>query len=215
MASSISGKSWTFEQLEDRLVFSVDWSQVQSVSFSNDNPAGAALTLLDELNWVQVQSDNASASTAPNFVTMSLPNDPLFADQWHLLNTGQEVGVPDLQHLFGVAGQDINVVPAWNMLDDNGDSITGEGVTVAVIDTGVQLFHPDLADNVSPTMRFNAIDGTSNVNPNLSYSGSQHGTEVAGVIAAVANNDLGGSGVAPEQPSYRLRPTMGSVFRTK
>jgi len=179
-------KSWTFERLEDRLVFSVtpytipqltgpQYGTLQAVSFSSDTPEGAALTLADELNWAYLASASAAgqstgssttASTA-NYVPMSLPNDPYFPNpanpgapytQWHLLNIGQEVGQPDLQHLFGVAGEDLNVLPAWNMVDANGNPINGKGVKVAVIDTGVQLFHPDLAANISPTLRFNSAN---------------------------------------------------------
>jgi subtilisin family serine protease len=183
-------KSWTFEQLEQRLVFST--SPIVT-SFSNDNPEGAALTLADELRWAQA----ASANGTGNYSLSSLPNDPLFAQQWHLLNTGQEVGNPDVQHLFGVAGQDINVVPAWNMVDSQNRPIDGTGITIAVIDSGVQLFHPDLAGNISPTLRFNAIDGTNIVSPNLTYFQGGHGTAVAGIVAAVGNNGEGGTGVAP------------------
>ncbi len=202
-------KSWSFERLEDRLCFSAAPLDYQVVSFSSDNAAGAAQTLLDELYWGQLQAASAAGSAAgatidttidmdtPRYVVMSLPTDPLFADQWHLLNTGQEVGNPDLQHLFGVAGQDINVLGAWNMVDANGDPITGEGVLVAVIDSGVQLFHPDLAANISPTLRYNSANGTSNVNPSLILFTGGHGTSVAGIIAAVADNGLGGTGVAP------------------
>ncbi|HEX5471703.1 MAG TPA: S8 family serine peptidase, partial [Lacipirellulaceae bacterium] len=190
-------KSWTFERLEDRLVFSVAPFSYQTVSFGNDTPEGAAMTLLDELHWAQIQSGSASGTAAQTNTTASLPTDPMFPDQWHLLNTGQEVGNPDLQHLFGVAGQDINVVPAWNMTDSNGNPITGQGVTVAVIDTGVQLFQPDLIDNISPTLRFNAETGTSNVTPDPRDPDSFHGTAVAGIIGATANNGIGGTGVAP------------------
>jgi subtilisin family serine protease len=184
-------KSWSFEQLEQRLVFS---TTPLSYSFSSDNAQGAALTLADELRWAQAAASNG---TATNFAPMSLPNDPLFPSQWHILNTGQEVGNPDLQHLFGVAGQDANVIPAWNMVDSQGRPIDGTGVTVAVIDSGVQLFHPDLAANISPTLRFNAVDGTNIVGPNLTYVQAGHGTAVSGIIAAVGNNAEGGTGIAP------------------
>ena len=112
-------------------------------------------------------------------------------NQWHLLNTGQETGIPDLPPLYGVAGEDLNVVPAWNL------GVTGDGVLVAVIDSGVQLFHPDLSGNFSPTLRYNAIFGTNNVGPDLFDPDSSHGTAVAGIIGAVENNGLGGTGVAP------------------
>ena len=219
-------KSWSFERLEDRLVFSTSPFTPQVTSFSSDNPDGAALTLLDELNWAQMAaaasgstasttiasgaSDSGAAadSTSPQYVFMALPNDPLFPDQWHLLNTGQEVGNPDLQHLFGVAGQDINVVPAWNMVDANGNPILGTGVKVAVIDSGVQLFHPDLAANISPTLRFNSSNGTNNVSPSLTDPLGGHGTSVAGIIAAVGNNGIGGTGIAP---GATLVPIKGGV----
>ncbi len=204
-------KSWTFERLEDRLVFSVD-AGPQFYSFSSDNPAGAAQTILDELNWAQMaaaqSSANSSATTGATYSPMSLPTDPLFPDpsktaaenaltQWNLLNIGQYVGNADLQNLKAVPGQDINVVPAWNMVDANGNPITGQGVTVAVIDTGTQVAHPDLADNISPTLRFNSATGSNDVTPDVGAVLGEHGTAIAGIIGAVANNGVGGTGVAP------------------
>ena len=60
------------------------------------------------------------------------PNDPLFADQWHLLNTGQGGVKP---------GIDLNVVPVWN-------DYTGQGVKVGVLEGGgTDTTHPDLAPN--------------------------------------------------------------------
>jgi subtilisin family serine protease len=178
-------KSWTFERLEDRLVFSVTPPIIQTVSFSNSTPEGQAMTYLHEMQWSSFQQaalDATSTEFNSGDYTYSLPNDPLFPYQWHLLNTGQEVGNPDFQALYGVAGQDINVVPVWN------DGYTGEGVTVAVIDTGVQITHPDLVGNIDPTRRYNAITGTANVSPDLFDGGSAHGTSVAGLIGASWNN---------------------------
>ncbi len=116
-----------------------------------------------------------------------------FADQWNLVNTGQEVGNPDLQHLYGVAGEDINVIPAWNL------GVTGQGITVAVIDSGVQITHPDLIANISPTLRYNAETGTSSVSPDVFFDPEAgHGTSVAGIIGATDNNGIGISGIAPD-----------------
>ena len=66
----------------------------------------------------------------------------------------------------------------------------GEGVRVAVLDTGVDLDHPDLVKNLLPGINF-----VSNGKP--PNDDNQHGTHVAGIIAA-ENNDIGMVGVAPE-----------------
>ncbi|MEX2167993.1 MAG: S8 family serine peptidase [Pirellulales bacterium] len=177
--------SWLFEQLESRFAFSV--GPLDTASLSNDTPEGAEAIWTSELEWAARQS----SGTAPTYAPYSLPNDPYFANQWHLLNQGQEVGNPDFQHLFGVAGEDINVVPVWNM------GYTGEGVVVAVLDTGVQTAHPDLIANLHELFKFNAVNGGSNANPSLIDPAGFHGTAVAGLIAATANNGIGGTGVAP------------------
>ena len=59
-------------------------------------------------------------------------NDPIFDKQWYLLNTGQAGGKP---------GLDLNVVEAWQQ------GYTGKGVTVAIMDDGLDYLHPDLAPN--------------------------------------------------------------------
>jgi hypothetical protein len=206
-------KSWTFERLEERNYFTATPTDVsaavldtavipadvatatvnvsatspqaqllQTVSFANDTAAGEAATLAHELGWAAMQVAYAQGQELDPAAIRTIPNDPLFVSQWHLLNTGQEVGSPDFPPLYGVAGEDINVVPVW----DSG--VTGKGVTVAVIDSGVQLTHPDLLGNLSTTLRFNATDGGSNAGPNLNDPTSFHGTSVAGLIGATWNN---------------------------
>ena len=105
------------------------------------------------------------------------PDDPLYNCQWHLNNFGQ----------FGGAGQDINVEEAWV-------TTMGEGITVRVVDDGVNGEHVDLSDNFLTYAGEVGIGG-----------GDVHGTRVAGVIAA-RDNDQGGRGVAPRASisSYKL-----------
>ena len=67
----------------------------------------------------------------------------------------------------------------------------GEGVKVAVIDTGVDVLHPDLKDRIAAAVNFVDADDAQ-------FRRDRHGTEVAGVIAAVANNREGIVGIAPD-----------------
>ncbi|MFZ6775679.1 S8 family peptidase [Undibacterium sp. Ji83W] len=81
-------------------------------------------------------------------------------------------------------------------LDEIRKIATGRNVVVAVIDSGVEIKHPDLAGQISLNQNF--IDG----NP---YVGETHGTGVAGVIAARAGNGVGIEGIAPNTHVMALR----------
>lgn len=77
-------------------------------------------------------------------------------------------------------------------------STTGSGVKVAVIDTGVKSSHSDLSANV--------LSGADFVNPGTSANDENgHGTHVAGIIAAVANNKRGIAGLAPKAKILPVR----------
>jgi subtilisin family serine protease len=67
----------------------------------------------------------------------------------------------------------------------------GAGVRVAIIDTGVDIQHPDLAGRTQLTRNY--IDDDA-----VEYRSDRHGTQIAGLIAAAANNGIGTIGVAPE-----------------
>jgi hypothetical protein len=67
----------------------------------------------------------------------------------------------------------------------------GRGVDVAIVDTGVDVAHPDLKGRIRGT--YNMVDDDA-----IAFNGDRHGTEVAGVIAAVGDNHLGIVGVAPQ-----------------
>ncbi len=100
-----------------------------------------------------------------------IPDDEKFPQQWHFHNTGQNNGQED---------SDIDLPEAWESIQGNPD------VIVAVIDQGVDFNHPDLAGNIWPGI---GPEGESTLP-------GDHGTHVAGTIAALNNNAIGVSGIA-------------------
>ena len=81
-------------------------------------------------------------------------------------------------------GADINAFPAW--------AITlGQGVTIAVLDDGLDIHHPDLVDNALPSGHFDFINNLTDP------TAGRHGTAVAGIAAARGFNNIGARGVAP------------------
>lgn len=110
-------------------------------------------------------------------------NDPLFAQQWGLHR--------------------IQAEPAW------GPGNAGAGVAVAVVDTGVNLAHEDLAGKSAGS--FNCMKGTDpQRDPDcppteLQSDDSGHGTQVAGVVGASANNGRGVAAVAPSAGIMSLK----------
>lgn len=119
----------------------------------------------------------------------AVPNDPLFPQQWTLRNTGQS---------GGTAGADANLLPAWDSGRD------GTGVTLSVVDDGVETTHPDLADRIVPNSGFDYRDndaspepeGEEGANDEGNPKADSHGTAVAGVAAATGNNGVGVAGAA-------------------
>lgn len=106
-----------------------------------------------------------------------LPSDPHLNRQWFLHNTA--------------SGQyDLNLEEAWN-------NYTGEGVLITSIDDGFRYTHQDLAANYDTTTDYD-YEG-NDYDPMISSSSADyHGTPVIGIIAGVAGNGVGGSGVAFE-----------------
>lgn len=152
---------------------------------------------------VQVQPDHLYTTQAV------VPNDTLFNQQWGLSNTGQFVQDPFFIG-SGTIGADVKAPEAWQILQDAGLPIGSPNVAIAVVDTGVDLDHPDLINNIWTNpgeIPNNGLDddgngfvddfvgwdfGDSDNNPN-DLEG--HGTAVAGVIAGFGNNNLGVTGV--------------------
>ncbi|ODA29768.1 S8 family serine peptidase, partial [Veronia pacifica] len=92
----------------------------------------------------------------------------------------------------GTPGFDINIADLHEI------GITGRGVHVAVVDSGLELGHEDLADNIVPGISYNFLNSSNDPSPSRYSEDGDHGTSVAGLIAAKANNSLGGRGVSPD-----------------
>jgi thermitase len=121
------------------------------------------------------------------------PNDPMFGDQWSLLNSGQR---------GGTAKADISALAAWEKTKGT------QKVVVAVLDSGVDYTHPDLATNmwmrpagmaryaddqlgtIDDAHGFNAIDNTGDP-----MDDNGHGTHCAGIIGAEGDNNEGIAGI--------------------
>jgi len=109
-------------------------------------------------------------------------SDPLYEHQWHLKNTGQAA----FSQSGGIEGNDLKTKQAHKK------GALGQGVQVSVVDTGLQIDHIDLAENVVPGS-MDLITGSDY--PEDTHG---HGTAVGGIIAAVGFNEEGVRGVAPK-----------------
>lgn len=149
--------------------------------------AGDAWTAAEEaarlatLPGVAVCHPVMQRSTALNGAYAPKPKDSLYYVQWPLEN----------RELDGAAaGADLNIRAAWPLT-------RGEGVTVAVADTGVDLGHQELAGRADAEFHYDFILGTPSGNPLGTDALSAHGTEVAGLLLAERDNHRI-VGVAPE-----------------
>lgn len=104
------------------------------------------------------------------------PNDPLFGDQWGIST--------------------IRAPAAWTQ-----PQATGFGITIAVVDTGIDLSHPDL----SCPGKLVVLEGANQVEKGVPQDDDGHGTHVAGIAAACSNNETGVVGVAPDAAIMPVR----------
>jgi subtilisin family serine protease len=133
----------------------------------------------------------------PNYIyrAAAAPNDSLYGQLWAFKNVGQ-------------AGNDMNIEPAWDHITDC------SSVVVAVLDTGVNYNHQDLAANM-----WNGGSGIPNHGHDFVDSDNEpmdpngHGTHVAGTIGAVGNNGTGTTGVCQKASvmAVRVLDTMGDA----
>lgn len=166
--------------------------------FGSGREALAALPGLRGAVGVESVEVDLARLFQPRFV----PNDPRYAYsatntayQWHLKNTGEN---------DGAAGQDVGGIEAlW-------DTFRGNGITISIVDDGLQINHPDLAANAANTFHRDWNDNTPN-DPTGRAAQDNHGTNCAGVAAAVGNNGVGVVGAAMNARLVGLRLIAGNV----
>ena len=166
------------------------------------------LSVNDALRWYRRQDVVDQAE--PNYLIplQTIPNDPGFSWQWALHNTGQTGGTDDA---------DIDAAESWDI--EQGQ----EEVVIAIIDTGVDYTHEDIAVNIwqnqgeipgneidddgngyiDDTIGWDFVDASGGAEDedfatpdNDPMDRHGHGAHVAGIAGAVANNDTGIAGVA-------------------
>jgi len=164
------------------------------------------------------------ADAEPLPVLPYLPNDRYVTQDGATWSEG--AFQQDFPDLFGL--RNLQAIEAWNTFDsdhsgdfDPGETVPGEGVVVAVVDSGLDPSHPDIAANVWTNpgeIADNGIDDDGNgfvddvsgwdfVNEdNSPADGAGHGTHVSGTIAALGDNAIGVIGVAP---AARILPVKG------
>ncbi|KAF4124819.1 kexin [Geosmithia morbida] len=115
--------------------------------------------------------------------------DPIFKEQWHLFNTVE-------------TGHDVNVTDVWR------DGVTGQNVTIAIVDDGLDMDSNDLRDNYFAEGSYDFNDHDPSPKPEL--SDDKHGTRCAGEVSAV-RNDACGLGVAYDSKIAGIRILSGEL----
>lgn len=158
----------TLDQQVDAASASSESGLVEVTSFDDDGRPEFHLVEPDAVSAIAATEAVTSVEAPLEMTAMSGTPDPLRAQLWGL----DDATIEDVYHCS-----------------------TGAGITVAVIDTGVQANHPDLAGRVVAGPAY--LNGGPEVPGGGGVDPEGHGTHVAGTIAAVRHNGIGIAGVAP------------------
>ena len=174
------------EQREDDMV-------VATVTPGSPNPIKCAIGLQAKKEVKRAEPD---IDMPVDHYAFSQPTARLWGQMWHLQNTGR---VPDNSSVRMKLGADSKVVEAWKLLDGYGNP----NISIAIIDNGIDLTHPDLKDKVvKPWDLWNNSSNLQAGDPDFT-----HGTPCASVAVAPQNGGMCGAA-----PAARFMPLSGTSF---
>ncbi|MBO4441431.1 S8 family serine peptidase [bacterium] len=133
---------------------------------------------------------------------MYIPSDQYFFNQWHLHNFGDAA----------LSGTDhAHVAEAWYIIKEITGTLGSSEVKMAIVDDGFDLTHEDFQGRFLPGHDFG--DGDDNPMPETGglTGGDMHGTSVAGVAGAAADNDKGVAGACPNCSMIPIRLKMSGI----
>jgi len=141
-------------------------------------------------------SDPLNKDENANAVLDGLDGDPFFKYQWHLKSNGDVVN--NTKEIATIVGNDLDILKVYRYQLGR-----GEKTIIQVVDTGVERIHEDLEIDLSRS--YNSVNATNDPSPTNYVSSFDkldplvvgHGTAVAGIIAAKANNGVGLRGIVP------------------
>jgi subtilisin family serine protease len=181
------------DRIEDRIENAPGWESIDDLDNEDAAAIVAQYSQLPEVEYAEPNYEIRLPDAIDSPLAPIRPKDPQFAQQWALANTGQR---------GGKEGADISAMFAW------AKTTGSEKVVVAVLDSGVDYTHDDLANNIwvrpsnmepyhddelgtiEDVNGFNAIENASDP---MDENG--HGTHCAGIIGAEGGNDIGIAGV--------------------
>ena len=165
--------------------------QIPSVSQADHN---AKFSVIVTNNLGSATSSNATlniaggvnAGSSCSYVNSSNANDPLFPYAWHIKNSGLYFASNK-----PASGQETDLCMGNLWMS----GITGSDVKVTILDDALEIAHPDLTSNIISGGSFNFLNKSTD--PTGIENTDNHGTAVAGLIAATKDNSIGGVGIAP------------------